>query len=847
MKRFGMDYFIAAAMCAIIIFAMSSSAAAGIIYVKWNSPGSGDPPVYDGKSWDTAFHAVWQGLAAATAGDDVWVAGNKDHPYVIRITLKKGVGLYGGFAGTEASRDQRNWNANVTILDGDGGGTVVVSGDAATATTVIDGFTIRNGGNSGIGCMNSSPTISNNTIIGNGTLENDGGIYCLYASPLITNNTITGNTAYDGGGICSSYSSPTISNNTIRGNTAVDGGGIYVGGSLPTMVFNNTISGNRARRGGGIMCSGSAIIANNTITGNDSWYSGGGVHCQSGTSVISNNVVAFNSSGIFKVSGSPALANNCVYNPGGYDYSGLSAGIGDISTDPKLVGVGYGQLHIQPDSPCRDAGDDSAVQPGAVDMDGQARIQGLRVDIGADESDGTVWTSTPLIVRVSPTGNDANDGSSWALAQRSVQAGANAASLSGGEVWVAAGTYGERIALPAYVYLYGGFAGSEISKLERSWRANVTVLDGGGGGPVITSSEPGFRLACADGFTLRNGSAHAGGGVYCAQSSPAISNNAISANNARDGGGVYCSYSRALITLNTISGNVGTYAGGISCDSYSSSTIWGNAVTGNSGYGIRCGLASAAKISNNTIAGNSSTGLYCSASSPEVVNTIVAFNSYGVTTTGKVDMPTLRNSNVFGNVNGNYKGFPTDPTGTNGNISLDPLFRNAPSGDYHLLWNSPCVDTGTNIGAPSTDLDGNPRPIDGNMDGLAVTDIGAYEYVPIRVVVDVLPGDSTNIIQLQPNRMITVAILGTPEFDARSINPVSVLFGPGAAVEAHGRGHWEDVNGDGRIDLALHFRCERTGIQPGDTTVSLFGRLASGAPFTGSDTIVAIGSKSKAR
>jgi len=393
------------------------------------------------------------------------------------------------------------------------------------------------------------------------------------------------------------------------------------------------------------------------------------------------------------------LRNNCVYNPSGYNYAGLSPGQGDISTDPKLVAVEYGQVHIQPDSPCRDAGDDSAVQPGWLDMDGQARIRGLHVDIGADESDSTF---TPVIVRVSPTGDDANDGSSWALAKRSVQAGADAASAWGGEVWVAAGTYNERIVLPAYAYLYGGFAGTENSRDDRNWRANTTVLDGAHGGAVV-SPAPGFRLSRIDGFTIRNGRASNGGGIFCEYSSPTISNNTITANTASSsGGGIFCAVA--------------------------SPTIWNNVIAGNSaasGGGIRW-LSASPTILNNTIAANSASssggGMSCGDFSSELWNNIIAFNSSGIYNGGGA--PTLRCNDVYGNTSYNYSGLSPGM----GDISLDPMFLNRGGGDYHLLSGSPCIDTGTNTGEPDADLDGAIRPQDGNGDGTAMCEIGAYEY-----------------------------------------------------------------------------------------------------------------------
>jgi len=65
-----------------------------------------------------------------------------------------------------------------------------------------------------------------------------------------------------------------------------------------------------------------------------------------------------------------------------------------------------------------------------------------------------------------------------------------------------------------------------------------------------------------------------------------------------------------------------------------------------------------------------------------------------------------------------------------GNIDRDPRFAFAT--DYHLMPDSPCIDAGTNKptgGLPATDIEAKHRPVDGDQDGTAVADMGAYEHV----------------------------------------------------------------------------------------------------------------------
>ncbi len=312
-------------------------------------------------------------------------------------------------------------NSSCTILNN------VVSGNTTQYSN-----SINYGG--GIYCSNYSGQIVGNMITGNVAWTNGGGLYLSQSSLgtiTLRSNVISGNRRYDGTGIggvwadsClimaddnvfqsntgiglylgGPYAGSSIRNNTFSSNTAT---GITSSGNNP-YIANNLVVGNGAF---GISCSGAPTIANNIITSNAGGISCGNVtnaarivnntivsntsiggaalsFSSSSTPVVANNLIAFNSTGVLVSSSVPTFFNNDVYGNSIYDYSGLTGQIDiskNISVDPVLVSRAYGNLHIQPNSPCIDRGDDSWIQNGWTDMDGETRIMSTHVDIGADE------------------------------------------------------------------------------------------------------------------------------------------------------------------------------------------------------------------------------------------------------------------------------------------------------------------------------------------------------------------------------------------------------------------------------------------------------------------------------
>jgi len=408
---------------------------------------------------------IQAGIDAAVPGDTVLVAPGT---YVERIN-------FAGKAITVASAS----GPTVTVIDGNRGGTVVTFSSGEGRAAVLRGFTVTNGGGfsgGGIGVSNASPTIESNVITRNTGCDGIG-INVSFGSPYIVKNEISRNvrsgcsggvggagikvggasaaliednviadnslTGGSGGGISLfAAGAPVLRNNVIVRNTvsgvspAAQGGGIWIVNQSDALIVQNLIAGNSAGEGGGVywlVPSGARgpRLVNNTIADNLATVAGRGSAVFAdgfdvNASLVNNVLVAPAGQtalycGNFNDPNPPSVRFNDVFAGNAVAYGGIctdQSGVnGNRSADPMFVAPANGDYRLQAGSVAMDAGDSTAADVPATDLDGEPRVVDgdsdgvVVVDMGAWERPrGTIHRIVDADSMLTPGSKNLNEG-----------------------------------------------------------------------------------------------------------------------------------------------------------------------------------------------------------------------------------------------------------------------------------------------------------------------------------------------------------------------------------------------------------------------------------------------------
>ena len=660
-----------------LFFLLFQLAHASIIYVDIDANGANN-----GTSWANAYEDLQDALAAASAGDEIWVAEGIYKPtsginQLVSFEIPDDIDLLGGFSGNETTSGQRDWNAHVTTLSGNIGNqsldtdnSRILISKAGSISSRIDGFTLTKT-YSTAGTYNSSAL----------RLEEDATLeveHCIFKSNysyigpvanteghLILRDCLIYQNTNEAGGIikCNAANTLTeIQGCTITQNSKIESFAVLFGG------YEDYVTGEVAHY----------IIHNTIIWNNDSNASSNQAYAEVYYSVVPNR-------NLYDV------VSNCIYE------------------NPKFTDQAQNDFTLQFISPARNEGINSYAS-NSNDLNHQLRIFDGNVDIGCFEN------QISSVVYVDINANGLNNGTSWTNAYEDLQ-DALTASLEGQELWIANGIYKPTsgtnrdiaFVVDKNIKLYGGFAGNEINRSDRDWGVNETILSGAIGSlnDITDNSKVIIHFdnvnALIDGLHIRRAYGVENIGAFSAilalESEVDIRHCEIYDNTTRDYPALYLCNSD--VELNNC----------LVRDNHSVGAISNETTT----IALACSESSNLKVIETTIAQNTSDkpnpyvfGGFTADLYLEMYNSIVWDNSGQFANT---------DLNVEAEYNVIQSGFP----GTN-NLDLDPLFTNPSANDFSLQFLSPARNAG-DVARNTLDLDlmHLERIFDGSVD------MGAFE------------------------------------------------------------------------------------------------------------------------
>ena len=322
------------------------------------------------------------------------------------------------------------------------------------------------------------------------------------------------------------------------------------------------------------------------------------------------------------------------------------------------------------------------------------------------------------IIHVSIAGSDVTGDGTAENPFATIQTGIDS-SETGDIVLVLPGTYNENI----------NYLGKNIV-ISSTGGKDSTFIDGNQNGSVVTIDSGEDSTAVLNDFTIQNGLAEAGGGVYCDQSGPTLSNLLITNNSANgggggiycgwlsnllihnvtirnnsamDGGGFYCDFSNPKIENSIIEDNVAMYSGGGFYFTYATGPNLKNILINNNSANGGGGVFSYnsnltmlnVTIVNNTASGFSG-GIYSFLFTNLYLTNCIVWDNYPLVNHVSIASVFLNYSDIQGGESGFYTDMNDSIYWGDGNLDADPLFCDSNNGNFMLAENSPCIGTGEN-------------------------------------------------------------------------------------------------------------------------------------------------------
>jgi PKD repeat protein len=322
----------------------------------------------------------------------------------------------GGGQGGGLYADQATVNISFVTFNGNNAGSDYMSFGGGAIFSIQSNLTLEDvtfSNNSALmlggGLMSAGDTLTLNrvTFSGNSALDEMSGCggLCVFDGQVIARDTlfIDNSAGYGGGGMLyfstgSLPSSVTLSNVVFSGNSASFAGGL--GNQDGVMTLTNVVfSGNSALgdegMGGGMNNLGNATLTNVTFNGNSAAF-GPAIYVsdEPGSTVVQNSILWGNTGTTEEpeIWGSDEGAA-VTYS----DVQGGWTGEGNIDAEPSFVDAASGDLHLQAGSPAVDSGNQTLLPAGIItDLDGNTRVVGADVDMGAYEFQGTTSNTAPV-------------------------------------------------------------------------------------------------------------------------------------------------------------------------------------------------------------------------------------------------------------------------------------------------------------------------------------------------------------------------------------------------------------------------------------------------------------------